>query len=201
MKIKGILIVLILVNTGGRLLAQVKNDSVFTAAVIESYKLTNASTNKTISIKNTSAVKTLRLFIFLSPECPLCKNYAPVINDIKKQFGESVNFVGIVPGRTYSAAVVRAFASKHQLSFPVLIDPVKKLTNYLHAAITPEVILLNERYELVYKGAIDNRVKQLGAKRWQATEYYLADAISQYLQHTSVVVKRVKATGCLINDF
>lgn len=201
MKITGIFIFFMLITIGNRLHAQVQNDSVFTSAALASYKLKDARTSKNMSITKTKAAKPLLLFIFLSPECPLCKNYAPVFNDVKKKFDESVAMVGIIPGRTYTGAAVTSYASKYQLSFPLLIDPLKKLTNYLHAAITPEVILLNERYELVYKGAIDNRVKQLGAKRWQATEYYLTDAISQYLQHASVVVKRVKATGCLINDF
>jgi len=200
MRLPVITIWLLLHIASGSLLAQPANDSVFAHTAIQSCKLVNAH-NKSTAIKNRTAAKPLLLFVFLSPECPLCKNYAPVLNDLEKQWDETVAFVGIVPGRTYSAAVVKAFAHKYQLSFPVFIDPVKKLTSYLHASITPEVILLNNRYELVYKGAIDNRVKQLGIKRWQATENYLSDAVSQYLQHAGVAVKRVKAIGCLINDF
>jgi hypothetical protein len=141
------------------------------------------------------------LFVFLSPECPLCKNYTPVLNALQQQYRQTVKMVGIIPGRTYSAATVNAFAKKYKTTFPLLVDREKKLTNYLHASVTPEAVLLNKHYELVYKGAIDNRVKQLGVQSWQATENYLADAVTQYLQHTAIAVKRKQAVGCLINDF
>ena len=200
MKIDAVILFLLFTTVGNTLFAQQVNDSVFENTAFRSFKLLDAGNNQSTAIQNMDE-RQLLLFVFLSPECPLCKNYSPVLNDLQKQFGNQVAFAGIIPGRTYSAATVKAFAKKYNISFPLFIDPVKKLTNYLHAAITPEIIVLNNRYELVYKGAIDNRMKQLGVKRWQATENYLADAVSQYLQHTAVAVKRVKATGCLINDF
>jgi len=181
--------------------AQQLNDSVFQYSTIMSVKLVDAVTNKNSTLKNIAAVQPLLLFVFLSPECPLCKNYSAVLNELQHQYGEMVQFVGIIPGKTYSAATVNAFARKYKIAFPLLIDPAKKLTGYLHGTITPEVILLNNQYGLVYKGAIDNRVTQLGAQRWKATENYLSDAVSQYLQHLVVTAKRVKAIGCLINDF
>jgi len=181
--------------------AQPLNDSVFQYSTIASVKLIDAATNKTSTLKNTAAAQPLLLFVFLSPECPLCKNYSPVLNELQRQYDKTVQFVGIIPGKTYNAATVNAFAHKYKIAFPLLIDPAKKLTDYLHGTTTPEVILLNNQYELVYKGAIDNRVTQLGAQRWKATENYLSDAVSQYLQHTVIAVKRKKAIGCLINDF
>jgi peroxiredoxin len=181
--------------------AQQLNDSVFQPAALHSFRLMDAGKGTNTSLKNLSFSEPLLLFVFLSPECPLCKNYTPVLNDLQRQYGQTVKMIGIIPGKTYTAAAINAFARKYKTGFPLLADPAKKLTDYLHASVTPEVILLNARYELVYKGAIDNRVKQLGVKRWQATQNYLSDAVSQWLQHTGVAVKRVKATGCLINDF
>jgi len=181
--------------------AQPLNDSVFQYSTIASVKLIDAAANKTSTLKNTVAAQPLLLFVFLSPECPLCKNYSAVLNDLQHRYNNTVQFTGIIPGKTYDAATVNAFARKYKIAFPLLIDPAKKLTDYLHGTITPEVILLNNQYELVYKGAIDNRVTQLGAQRWKATENYLSDAVSQYLQHTVIAVKRKKAIGCLINDF
>lgn len=196
-----VIAILLLGNAFHQLSAQTVNDSVFSAAVIQSSKLLGIGNTKINNLPQLKGAKPLLLLAFLSPECPICNNYMPVLNELEKQFAGSVQFAGIVPGRTYSADTVKAFSIKHKLGFPVYIDSQKKLTNYLHASITPEVILLNEKYELVYKGAIDNRVKQLGIKRWQATAFYLSDAITKYLQHTSIAIKRVKATGCLINDF
>lgn len=181
--------------------AQPLNDSVFQYNTIASVKLIDAATNKNSTLKHTADIQPLLLFVFLSPECPLCKNYSAVLNELQHRYNSTVQFIGIIPGKMYDAATVNAFARKYKIVFPLLIDPAKKLTGYLHGTITPEVILLNNQYELVYKGAIDNRVTQLGAQRWKATENYLSDAVSQYLQHTVIATKRKKAIGCLINDF
>lgn len=197
-----IYIVFLFCTTCSQLLkGQPLNDTVFQYKTLQSFKLINAGDNKSTTLKNILPSSSLYLFIFLSPECPLCKNYTPVLNQLEKQYDHAVKFIGIVPGKTYTAATIQKFAKKYKTEFAILIDPAKKLTNYLHASVTPEVILLDSQYQLLYQGAIDNRMKSLGVKRWQATENYLSDAVSQYLQHTSVTIKRVKATGCLINDF
>lgn len=183
------------------LLAQAVNDSVFSSAVANSFRLIDAGNCKTRSLKEITASQDLLLFVFLSPECPLCKNYAPVLDSLQRQYSGSVQVIGIVPGKSYSKTVINAYARKYKVHFPLLIDPAKKISNYLHASVTPEVILLTPRYQLVYRGGIDNRVKQLGVKSWKATENYLSDAVSQYLQHTATAVRRTKPIGCRINDF
>lgn len=199
--IKYYIILLLGVSTGGQLLAQAVNDSLFNGSVVNKFRLMDAGNGKYCSLKEITASQNLLLFIFLSPECPLCKNYAPVLDSLQRRYNGSIRLIGIVPGKTYSTTVIKAYARKYKVHFPLLIDPEKKLTAYLHAAVTPEVILLTPQFELVYRGGIDNRVKQLGVKSWKATENYLSDALSQYLQHTAAAVKRTKPIGCRINDF
>ena len=202
MQLVKIYIFLFVCLTAGKLLpAQAINDSLFWPATIQNFRLADATQQKNGTHSNISFTAPLILFVFLSPECPLCKNYTPVLNALEQQYRQTVKIIGVIPGRTYTSTTINAFAKKYKTGFPLLIDTQKKLTNYLHASITPEVVLLNDRYELLYKGAIDNRVKQLGVQRSHATENYLADAIAQWLQHTAIAVKRIPAIGCLINDF
>lgn len=199
--IKMYIFLLICLSGASALPAQAVNDSVFNFAVLKNFRLTNAAQKKSVTLRNADLTQPLLLFVFLSPECPICKNYTPVLNTLQQQYSKTVKMIGIIPGRSYDASTVNAFQKKYKTTFSLFIDKEKKLTNYLHASITPEVILLNSRYQLLYKGAIDNRVKALGVQKWQATENYLSDAITQYMQHTDVAVKRMQATGCLINDF
>lgn len=181
--------------------AQLKNDSVFNKAIIEKIHLNNVqagrSNKRLIPLTNQQLI----LFVFLSPECPICRNYTPVLNTLEQRYRQSIQMMGIVPGMTYSRAIVQAFAKKYKIKFPLFIDSRKELSNYLQASITPEVILLNNHCELMYKGAIDNRIKQLGVQRWKATENYLEDVVNKYLEHSSIVVKRITPIGCRINDF
>jgi len=201
-RIKIYILVLLCFACETYLQAQQSNDSVFRSGTAEKIRLADPSVQKITTLKNRLANKNLLLFVFISPECPICKSYAAALNALQRQYAESVNMIGIVPGRSYSNADINAFARKYKTIFPLLIDTKKELSNYLQAAITPEVVLLNNRYELIYRGAIDNSVTQLGGpKSNRATEQYLEDAISKYLQHSSIAIKRIKAVGCRINDF
>lgn len=200
--IKIYIVVLLWFAAENRLHAQLVNDSVFNKTISEKFRLVNTVSGKTTTLEKVVPANTLLLFIFISPDCPICISYTPALNALRQRYAESVKMIGIIPGRTYSAAAVNAFTRKHKILFPVLIDKKKEISNYLRAAITPEVILLNNRFELVYRGAIDNSVTQLGGlKSSHATEKYLENAISHYLQHSSITLKRVKAVGCRINDF
>jgi thiol-disulfide isomerase/thioredoxin len=141
------------------------------------------------------------VFVFLSPECPLCKNYSVVLNGLYQHYAGQVRFVGIVPGKTYSRKVIRKFRRAYHLSFDIYQDPEKAVSNYLAATVTPEVLLLNEGGMALYRGSIDNWVVNLGKKRQAATAHYLDDAIRQGIQQQPVALSYMPPIGCYINDF
>lgn len=143
----------------------------------------------------------LTVFVFLSPECPLCKNYSLVLNALTKQFSNDVAFYGIVPGRAYSKSDVQKFIDDYTIRFPVWIDVQKELSSYVRATVTPEVVLLTKTGHLVYRGAIDDWVQALGQKKAKAQKHYLEEAISRRLQKKEVPVKQTTPIGCLINEF
>lgn len=143
----------------------------------------------------------LHLFVFLSPECPLCKNYSLVLNTLQEKFSSNVRFYGIVPGRTYTEDEIQRFVDEYKIQFPVLQDRQKSLSNYVRATTTPEIVLLNQSGGLVYRGAIDDWVQALGQKKAKPQQHYLENAIIQYLEKKEVLVKQTKPIGCLINEF
>jgi thiol-disulfide isomerase/thioredoxin len=145
---------------------------------------------------------TLSCFVFLSPDCPLCKNYAALINRLKQSYRTDVTFYLIVPGSSYSMGEIKNF-SKDYLKHAVLYKDARlRLTQYLRATTTPEVLLLeNKTGDAVYKGALDDWAVSLGRQRTKATENYLVDAIEKYLHNEPVTVAYKEPVGCLINDF
>lgn len=181
------------------LAARSNNDSVFKRTTFRSLYLTEASDNKKQLLKE--SVKKLNLFIFLSPECPLCRRYSSFLKNLYRQFNGDVEFYGIIPGKAYSVDEVKKYKEEYTIPFSLFIDENKELSNYLQASVTPQVILLNRNYEMVYKGAIDDLLMQLGKQRIKATEDFLVNAISQSLHNEKIFVKRTKAVGCRINDY
>jgi len=143
----------------------------------------------------------IRVVVFLSPECPLCQNYSLPLNELQKKYSGKVEFSGVVPGKAYSAADVKAFTTKYHIAFPITIDSAKTQTSALKATITPEVYLLGPKKEILYHGSIDNWIKDLGMQSARPTVFYLRDAIDQTLAHQPVRIPYNKPVGCLINDY
>lgn len=141
----------------------------------------------------------LTVFVMLSPECPLCKNYAPVLDDLQKQYPE-VAFYGVFPGKAYSLEEISHFQTEYQITSKLLMDPQKVLTKYLGATTTPECIFINRLGVIVYRGLIDNWASGLGQKRKVITEKYLSSALDQTKSGMPVAIRQTKPVGCLIND-
>ena len=140
----------------------------------------------------------LNVFVLLSPECPLSRNYITVINKLAKQ--TEVRFYGVVPGAAYSTADLSKFIKDYKPIFPVLIDSSKRLTTGLNGTITPECVLIDQHGQILYRGLIDNWAYSLGQQRKVITEKYLEEALMQARSGQTIQVNRTKPVGCLIND-
>jgi hypothetical protein len=178
--------------------AQPKNDSVFSATALASLRLFDAAASHDISIRPTTR---LRLFVFLSPECPISQNYTRTLNLLNRQYAGNIDIDGIIPGKTWKSADITAFVAKYHISFPLWMDRSLSLAHYLRASVTPEVILLAPDNTLIYRGAIDNWFQSLGKSRNAPTQNYLQDAIGLALRHAHPAIKRTTPVGCMINDF
>lgn len=179
--------------------AQSSENTVLFPAV-NTFTLTDVRQQKNVVISKPPG-KPLLLFVFMSPECPLCQNYTKIINGIQQQYSQEVQVYGIVPGMAYQTKDVAAFQKKYATGFGFFIDKKMGLTKYLQATVTPQVILLNNNMQLLYTGAIDDWAVGIGKKRAQASHHYLADAIEQSLRNISVSIAKTKPVGCKINDY
>ncbi len=139
------------------------------------------------------------VFVMLSAECPLCKNYMPVLNELQRE-NPDILFCGIFPGKSYSLKEINDFQKEYQASFSLYIDPKKSLSNYLKASTTPECVLIDKMGAVIYRGLIDNWASGLGQKRRVVTEKYLQTAIRDLKAGKPTAVKQTKPIGCLIND-
>ena len=145
--------------------------------------------------------KKLQVIVFLSPECPLCRNYTLTLNQLYKQYGDHVRFTGIVPGKAYTAADVKEFTDKYKITWPIYIDTGKTISSVLQAKVTPEAYLLRGQKKVYYHGSIDNWIKELGGASARPTVFYLRDAIDETLADKPVHTAYNKPVGCLINDY
>lgn len=179
--------------------AQTGKNSFHRFSKISSFALINVKQEKSARIIAND--KPLSLFVFLSPECPLCQNYTRTLKQLREKYKKQVNCYGVIPGNAYTIKEVADFKNKYTINFDLFIDTKQNLTHYLNATVTPQVVLINNKGSLVYTGAIDDWVQAIGKKRLQVSQHYVNDAIEQSLQPAIVKIKATNAIGCKINDY
>ncbi len=163
----------------------------------EQFKLINSTEGTTLS-ESLSGQDGL-ILVFISPECPLCKNYAPTLREIIGEAEQyNVSLAGVVSGNYYSDAEVNNYLEEYKLQMPVFKDPEFVLSKYYGAKITPEVCLLDATGSLQYRGAIDNWAISLGQKRTIISAHYLRDALSAFAERRTIDPRTTKAVGCFI---
>jgi len=141
----------------------------------------------------------LQVVCFLGCECPLANLYAARLNQLANDFaGQDVGFIGINSNPQDTMEEVAEFAVRHELRFPMLKDHDAVALSQFGASRTPEVIVINERGTIVYRGRIDDQYRP-GVIQPQPTRNDLREAISESLSDRLVSTPRTEAAGCLIS--
>jgi|APGre2960657404_1045060.scaffolds.fasta_scaffold11919_2 peroxiredoxin len=158
----------------------------------------NDTINRTELNKNDSTVMA-QVYLFLSPECPLCKSYTSTINKLYSQYqSKGFIFFGVISGTYYSISFIEEFINRYDLKFKFLIDSNKKIANQLKASITPEVFILDINGSLLYSGRIDDWAYSLGKKRKNITDHNLLNALEDILNSRTIKNPKTTAIGCYI---
>lgn len=141
----------------------------------------------------------LTVFLFLSPECPLCENYSATLKTLRSEFDEEqVAFVGIFSGEWYSKEEITTFLARYQPPVTPILDPTYQLQQLFSATVTPEAVVTNDEGEVLYQGKIDNWIVSLGKKRTVVNQYYLRDALRSLLQGQTPEFVKTEPIGCFI---
>ncbi len=140
---------------------------------------------------------------FLGTECPLCKVYAPRLVELSKQYGpKGVAFYGIDSNRQDAVTEISAFARAHEIEFPILKDLNQVVANQVGATRTPEVVVLDAKRAIRYRGRIDDQYgfnkANANYQKPAADERDLAVALDALLAGKDVAKAETQAAGCLI---
>jgi peroxiredoxin len=137
------------------------------------------------------------VLFFLATECPVSNGYAPEMTRIAKTYGpKGVAVFGVHPDPDVTADAATAHAGSYKLSFPVLLDPTQTLSTAAGVKRTPEVVVLSNRGDVLYRGRIDDRYDLEGRRREEPTTYDLRTALDAVLAGGKPAVATTKAFGC-----
>ncbi len=144
------------------------------------------------------AGKKAAVLVFLGTDCPNANVSLPRLIAMSKAYeGRGVAFLAINSNAGESAEAVAAHAKEHGIPFPVLKDPNNVVADLALADRTPEVIALDGRAAVRYRGAIDDQYAQ-GKRKPEPTRNYLSDALDAIIVGRPVEVASTPVVGCPI---
>jgi len=142
----------------------------------------------------------ITVLVFVRRDCPVSGRYAPVIQQISKQYEDHANFWLVYPDKSETPQAIRQSIAEFGYKLPVLRDPSHTLVKLGHVQITPEVAVFDRKHRLVYDGRIDNWYIDLARSRPAPSTHELEDAIQAALADHPVAQNEVRGVGCYISD-
>jgi peroxiredoxin len=140
----------------------------------------------------------LVVLVFLGVECPLANQYAPRIGELAREFEpKGVAFFGIDANQQDGVGAMGRFANANNLPFPFLKDVGNELADRLKVERTPEVLVLDAKRSIRYRGRIDDQFA-LGVRRASPSRRELAVALEELVAGREVSVAKTEPVGCRI---
>ena len=159
---------------------------------IEDFTLPDVD-NKEHSLKSLAG-KNGTVLIFIAVQCPVSNAYNERMEKLAQDYkAKGVAVIGINANLAEDAAAVKAHATEHHLTFPILKDPGNKVADKLGATVTPEAYFLDANNKLLYHGRIDN-----SRNAAQVESNDLRNALDAALASKPVEKTEAKAFGCSI---
>src|ERR1700686_1850578 len=83
------------------------------------------------------------VFVFLSIECPISRQYIPELNRLAKSAAErKLAFYGVVSDSTATRAEARKFVDEFHVAFPVLFDASRELAALFQPDHVPQAFVV-----------------------------------------------------------
>ncbi len=139
------------------------------------------------------------VLIFTGVDCPVGNLYLPRLVELAKIYEpKGMVFLAINSNAGESLEQVAAHAKEHGLTFPVLKDPGNRVADLAQVDRTCEVVVIDSRAAVRYRGAIDDQYA-VGKRKPAPTANYLQDAIEAVLVRKPVAIASTAVAGCPID--
>ncbi len=140
------------------------------------------------------------VLFFTGNGCPVVRQNAAKFRDLRNRFeGEGITFwlVNAYAGDT-KREIRRERNDLGLWSMTYLMDAQQSLALALGVERTAEVIAIDtSNWRIFYRGALDDQMAE-GARKPQAGEHYLADALTAFLGGQEIKTARTNPRGCRI---
>lgn len=139
------------------------------------------------------------VFVFLSTECPISRQYVPELNRLAQAAATApapVGVYGVLSDGSLSRRAANQFVEEFRVGFPILFDASSELADLFQPQHVPEAFVLDAAGSVVYRGRIDDLYPELGKRRVEATRRDLLEAITALSEKRPIANPRTEAVGC-----
>jgi hypothetical protein len=133
-------------------------------------------------------------------ECPIARLTAPTLMALRDKYApQGAIFLMLNANAHDERKEVAAEAKEFKNDIPILMDDTQIIASMLGISRTCEALVIDPKsFEVVYRGAIDDRV-DYEAQKNEAQHKYLDDALAAFLSGQPVKVARSEVKGCVID--
>lgn len=131
--------------------------------------------------------------LFVATQCPVSNAYNSRMAELYNHFKDDFSFIGINSNKQEDVEEIKTHASENNLDFVILKDSNNVIADKFDASFTPEIYILNNNFEQLYHGRIDD-----SRKKENIEVEDLKKALIEIKDGKAVSVKETKAFGCSI---
>ncbi|MEM9253507.1 MAG: redoxin domain-containing protein [Planctomycetota bacterium] len=166
------------------------------------FSLTDVRTGEPVALSDFS--DKLVVLVWQSINCPWDKmrddgGYQRVLSPLAEEWAANdVQFIAINSNKNESVEDIAAYASTHDIPYPILKDPGNKIADVYGAQTTPHFFVITPGDQnLVYMGGYEETPSSPG-KAGYMDENYLQPVVLAALNGTPLPVTETKSKGCSI---
>lgn len=138
------------------------------------------------------------VLVFTGTSCPIGDLYMPRLRELAVAYEpRGVVFLGVNANSSETIEAVAEQARAFELPFPVLKDAGNQVADAVRAERTCEVLVVDARAVLRYRGAIDDQYG-LGTRREEPSRRPLVEALESVLAGREVETPATSVIGCPI---
>jgi mono/diheme cytochrome c family protein len=142
--------------------------------------------------------KAVYVLVFVTNDCPVAQKYMPALKRLDEEFRDrGVQFLAINAGAADSVMDMAEQAIRFECEFPFVKDFGAAAAQALGVTRTPQVVVLDAKRVLRYRGRIDDQYR-VGGTQPAATRADLREAIEAVVAGREVTVSETPVDGCVI---
>jgi peroxiredoxin len=132
--------------------------------------------------------------------CPIVRNLAPAIRELKAKYeGQGVQFLMVNSATQDSMEAIAKEKAEFNFDLPILKDSNQLVGEQLGVTRTGEFFVVDPKtWRVVYRGPLDDRL-DYGVQKARASHTWTADAIDAALAGKPIKMANKPSPGCLID--